>query len=335
MSFKSGFVTIVGRPNTGKSTLINQIIGEKLVIISDKPQTTRNVIRIILTDENSQLIFLDTPGIHKPRTKLGEYMVDIAKDTLKGVDAVVFLTDDFRGEIGPGDRHIIEQLKAVKTPVILAINKIDTVPKENILKVIDVYRKEMEFSEVVPISALTGEGVSRLVSLLRGLMPEGPMYYPQDYVTDQPERQIAAEYIREKILNLIRDEIPHGTGVEIITFKEREEKDLIDIQADIYCEKVIFDDSDVVLFKGKKIGVPKKIALGRMVLKPDRLLFINERRQTTEFLIKDMVGCNIQSNRIFEFYIGEDYHRFIFRKNQYSVYKWELAVHYLKEKIKE
>jgi GTP-binding protein Era len=255
MSFKSGFVTIVGRPNTGKSTLINQIIGEKLVIISDKPQTTRNVIRIILTDENSQLIFLDTPGIHKPRTKLGEYMVDIAKDTLKGVDAVVFLTDDFRGEIGPGDRHIIEQLKAVKTPVILAINKIDTVPKENILKVIDVYRKEMEFSEVVPISALTGEGVSRLVSLLRGLMPEGPMYYPQDYVTDQPERQIAAEYIREKILNLIRDEIPHGTGVEIITFKEREEKDLIDIQADIYCEK----ESHKKIIIGKSGSMLKKI----------------------------------------------------------------------------
>jgi GTP-binding protein Era len=261
MSFKSGFVTIVGRPNTGKSTLINQIIGEKLVIISDKPQTTRNVIRIILTDENSQLIFLDTPGIHKPRTKLGEYMVDIAKDTLKGVDAVVFLTDDFRGEIGPGDRHIIEQLKAVKTPVILAINKIDTVPKENILKVIDVYRKEMEFSEVVPISALTGEGVSRLVSLLRGLMPEGPMYYPQDYVTDQPERQIAAEYIREKILNLIRDEIPHGTGVEIITFKEREEKDLIDIQADIYCEK----ESHKKIIIGKSGSMLKKIGTEALV----------------------------------------------------------------------
>ncbi|MGI6562269.1 MAG: GTPase Era [Clostridia bacterium] len=294
MSFKSGFVTIVGRPNTGKSTLINQIIGEKLVIISDKPQTTRNVIRIILTDENSQLIFLDTPGIHKPRTKLGEYMVDIAKDTLKGVDAVVFLTDDFRGEIGPGDRHIIEQLKAVKTPVILAINKIDTVPKENILKVIDVYRKEMEFSEVVPISALTGEGVSRLVSLLRGLMPEGPMYYPQDYVTDQPERQIAAEYIREKILNLIRDEIPHGTGVEIITFKEREEKDLIDIQADIYCEKeshkkIIIGKSGSML---KKIGTEARVDLEALLgCKVNLQLFVKVRENwRNSITVMDALG---------------------------------------------
>lgn len=237
MSFQSGFITIIGRPNTGKSTLINQIMGEKLVIISDKPQTTRNVIRVILTGENSQLIFLDTPGMHRPRTKLGEYMVDIANQSLDGVDAVVLITDDLSGRVGPGDRHIIEQLEKVKTPVILAVNKTDTIPKMNLLKVMDAFGKAYNFKDIIPISALTGDGVAQLVSTLREMMPEGPMYFPQDYVTDQPERQIAAEYIREKILQLTRDEVPHGTGVEIMSFEEREDQDMIDIQADIYCER--------------------------------------------------------------------------------------------------
>ncbi|HBN83117.1 MAG TPA: GTPase Era [Clostridiales bacterium] len=255
MSFQSGFITIIGRPNTGKSTLINQIMGEKLVIISDKPQTTRNVIRVILTGENSQLIFLDTPGMHRPRTKLGEYMVDIANQSLDGVDAVVLITDDLSGRVGPGDQHIIEQLEKVKTPVILAVNKTDTTPKMNLLKVMDAFGKAYNFKDIIPISALTGDGVAQLVSTLREMMPEGPMYFPQDYVTDQPERQIAAEYIREKILQLTRDEVPHGTGVEIMSFEEREDQDMIDIQADIYCER----DSHKGMIIGKGGAMLKQI----------------------------------------------------------------------------
>lgn len=255
MGFKSGFVTVIGRPNTGKSTLINRIIGEKIAIISDKPQTTRNVIRMILTDQDSQIIFLDTPGMHKPHNKLGEYMVDIAKDSMNGVDAVIMTTDDLSGEIGPGDQHILTQLKNVDTPVLLAINKTDTVPKTDLLKVIHAFSQAFEFKEIIPISALTGDGVDVLIQSVRQLMPEGPMYFPEDYVTDQPERQIAAEYIREKILKLTRDEVPHGTGVEIMSFEEREDKNIIDIQADIYCER----DSHKGMIIGKNGAMLKRI----------------------------------------------------------------------------
>ena len=255
MSFKSGFVTVIGRPNVGKSTLLNRIIGEKIAIISDKPQTTRNVIRMILTDEQYQVIFIDTPGIHKPRNKLGEYMVDIAQNSMNQTDVIIMMTDELTGAPGPGDEYILKQLEKTQTPVILVINKTDTVPKSNILKVIQEYSTKFDFVAVVPISAQNGDGVNELINEIKKLLPEGPMYFPEDEITDQPERQIVAEYIREKILRMLQDEIPHGTGVEILSFEKREGKELIDIQADIYCER----DSHKRIIIGSKGSMLKRI----------------------------------------------------------------------------
>ncbi|MGE5614373.1 MAG: GTPase Era [Bacillota bacterium] len=237
MAYKSGFVSVVGRPNVGKSTLTNRFAGEKISIISSKPQTTRNTIRTIITTEDSQVIFIDTPGMHKPKSKLGEYMVGIARNTLNEVDIVLFLVEAGEPEPGPGDLFIIEQLKSVKTPVFLIINKIDLVKKEQLLKVIENYTNLMDFAEVIPVSALNGEGTDIVMKEIRNYLPEGPKYFPEDMITDQPEKMIAAELIREKILELVQDEVPHGTGVEIILFREREEKNLVDIEANIYCEK--------------------------------------------------------------------------------------------------
>ncbi len=255
MSFKSGFVTVIGRPNVGKSTLLNRIIGEKIAIISDKPQTTRNVIRMIMTDEQYQIIFIDTPGIHKPRNKLGEYMVDIAQNSMNQTDVIIMMTDELTGAPGPGDEYILKQLEKTQTPVILVINKTDTVPKSNILKVIQEYSTKFDFVAVVPISAQNGDGVNELINEIKKLLPEGPMYFPEDEITDQPERQIVAEYIREKILCMLQDEIPHGTGVEILSFEKREGKELIDIQADIYCER----DSHKRIIIGSKGSMLKRI----------------------------------------------------------------------------
>ena len=255
MSFKSGFVTVIGRPNVGKSTLLNRIIGEKIAIISDKPQTTRNVIRMIMTDEQYQIIFIDTPGIHKPRNKLGEYMVDIAQNSMNQTDVIIMMTDELTGAPGPGDEYILKQLEKTQTPVILVINKTDTVPKSNILKVIQEYSTKFDFVAVVPISAQNGDGVNELINEIKKLLPEGPMYFPEDEITDQPERQIVAEYIREKILRMLQDEIPHGTGVEILSFEKREGKELIDIQADIYCER----DSHKRIIIGSKGSMLKRI----------------------------------------------------------------------------
>lgn len=237
MAHKSGFVSVVGRPNVGKSTLTNRFAGEKISIISSKPQTTRNTIRTIITTEDSQVIFIDTPGMHKPKSKLGEYMVNIARNTLNEVDIVLFLVEANDLEPGPGDLFIMEQLKSVKTPVFLIINKIDLVKKEHLFNVIENYTKLMNFAEVIPVSALNGEGTDIVMKEIREYLPEGPKYFPDEMITDQPEKMIAAELIREKILELVQDEVPHGTGVEIISFKEREEKNLVDIEANIYCEK--------------------------------------------------------------------------------------------------
>ncbi|HEX2947298.1 MAG TPA: GTPase Era [Clostridia bacterium] len=255
MPFKSGFVSIVGRPNVGKSTLTNSLAGEKISIISNKPQTTRNTIKTIINTDNSQIIFIDTPGIHKPKTKLGEYMVSIAQDTLNEVDIVLFLVEATDAEPGSGDMFIMEQLKELDTPVFLIINKIDLIKKEQLFDRIRKYTDVMEFAAVIPISALNDEGTGIVMSEIEKLLPEGPKYFPDDIITDQPEKMLAAELIREKILELIQEEVPHGTGVEVISFKEREGRDLVDIEANIYCER----ESHKGILIGKEGKMLKKI----------------------------------------------------------------------------
>ncbi len=237
MSFKSGFVSVVGRPNVGKSTLSNKLAGEKISIISNKPQTTRNTIRIVINTKNSQIIFIDTPGIHKPKNKLGEYMVNIAQDTMSEVDIVLFLTEATDDEPGAGDIYIMDQLKQLHTPVFLILNKIDLIKKEQLFERIKKYTDVMDFEAVIPVSALNDEGTDIILKEIEKALPEGPKYFPDDIITDQPEKSIAAELIREKILNLIMEEVPHGIGVEIISFKERTGKNLVDIEANIYCER--------------------------------------------------------------------------------------------------
>ena len=218
--FYSGFVSLVGRPNVGKSTLMNCLIGEKIAITSNKPQTTRNKITSILTKEDFQCVFLDTPGIHKPKHKLGEFMVRSAENTFKEVDVVLFLVEPTEKGAGSNE-YVLEKLQNVKTPVVLVINKVDTIAdKEKLLAVIDTYSKLYPFREVVPISAVTGNNTDKLLQVIRKFLPEGPQYFPSDMVTDQPERQIASEIIREKALYLLQDEIPHGIAVEIMLYEK-------------------------------------------------------------------------------------------------------------------
>lgn len=237
MKFKSGFVSIIGRPNVGKSTLLNSLTGEKIAIMSDKPQTTRNAIKSIITGEDYQIVIIDTPGIHKPKTKLGDFMVNIAQDTLSEVDLVLFLVEAQDAKPGAGDLYIIEQLKKIRTPVFLIINKIDTINKDQILPVIAEYKELMDFKEIIPISAMNGDNLGAVIDSIKKVLPEGPKYFPEDMLTDQPEKLLAAELIRERVLELVTDEVPHGVGVEVISFKQRQNKDIIDIQANIYCEK--------------------------------------------------------------------------------------------------
>lgn len=253
-SFKSGFVTIIGRPNVGKSTLLNYLIGEKLSIISNKPQTTRNNIQAILSKGDYQIIFIDTPGMHKPRHKLGEYMVNVAKKTLEEVDLILFLTTPDE-EIGAGDKHIIEQLKNVKTPVIMVLNKIDMVKKETTAAAVKNYSQAFQFKEIVPISARSGENVETLLNLIIENINEGPQYFPGDMITDQPEKFIISEIIREKILKNMQDEIPHGTAVEVMMLKENEKNGVININSTIYCEK----ESHKSMIIGKNGSMIKKI----------------------------------------------------------------------------
>ena len=247
--FKSGFVTLVGRPNVGKSTLMNRIIGQKIAITSSKPQTTRNRIQTVYHDERGQIVFLDTPGIHKAKNKLGEYMVNVAERSFRDVDLVLWLVEatDFAGK---GERHIAEALEKVSAPVILVMNKIDTVKKEELLHCIDVYRTLLDFAEIVPVSAKTGECVDELLSVMFKYLEEGPAYYDEETVTDQPERQIVAELVREKALRLLSDEIPHGIAVSVEQMKERP-----DIDATIVCEK----DSHKGIIIGKQGAMLKKI----------------------------------------------------------------------------
>ncbi|MGE5329529.1 MAG: GTPase Era [Deltaproteobacteria bacterium] len=237
MGFKSGFVTIIGRPNVGKSTLLNKLAGEKIAIMSDKPQTTRNSIKAIVTDKDYQIVFIDTPGIHKPKHKLGEYMVKSATGSIGDVDAVIFVVDASDKDTGGGDQFILEKLKNVKIPVLLVLNKIDTVKKEELFGVISRMKDLYKFSSVIPVSAMQGDGTGIILDELKKIIPDGPKFFPEDMITDQPERIIVAEIIREKALHLLQEEVPHGIAVEVISMKERGDKDIVDIQANIYCEK--------------------------------------------------------------------------------------------------
>mgnify|MGYP001852370955 CR=1 FL=1 len=251
---KSGFATLIGRPNVGKSTLMNRLIGQKIAITSNKPQTTRNRIQTVYTCEQGQIIFLDTPGIQKAKNKLGEYMVNVAERTLREVDVILWLAEPSTF-IGAGERHIAEQLEKAKTPVILVINKTDTVKKEEILGFIDAYRKLYDFDEIVPVSALKGDNTDTLIEQIFKYLPYGPQYYDEDTVTDQPMRQIVAELIREKALRCLSDEIPHGIAVSIDKMKERSDGKVCDIDATIICEK----DSHKGIIIGKQGSMLKKI----------------------------------------------------------------------------
>lgn len=266
-NIKSGFVTIIGRPNVGKSTLMNQLIGQKIAITSNKPQTTRKRIQTVYTDmDRGQIVFLDTPGIHRAKNRLGEYMVSAAEHTLGEVDVILWLVEP-SSFIGAGERHIIEQLTRTKTPVILIINKVDTVPREKILSYIDTYRKVYPFAEIIPASALRGENLDTVVELIFKYLPYGPMFYDEDAVTDQPERAIVAEIIREKALHALDDEIPHGIAVCIDRMKGRKEKKIMDIDATIVCERD--SHKGIVIGKGgamlKKIGTNARYEIERLL----------------------------------------------------------------------
>lgn len=231
--FRSGFIAIVGRPNVGKSTLLNSLVGEKVAIVSNRPQTTRNRLMGVVCDEKYQMVFVDTPGIHKPRTQLGNFMMQAVQEGMEGIDALVVLVDVTA--VGPGDRQIAEDMSRKKLPVLLLLNKIDLVQPQELLRIIDIF-KEMPFAAILPISAKTGEGLDTLRKELLSRLPAGPKYFPDDMLTDQPERVLCAELIREKALRHLRDEVPHGIGVEILRM-EKKSDNLMEIHADIYCEK--------------------------------------------------------------------------------------------------
>lgn len=250
--FKAGFATLIGRPNVGKSTLMNALIGQKIAITSSRPQTTRNKIQTVYTSGEGQIVFLDTPGIHKAKNKLGNYMVSVAERTMSDVDVILWLVEP-TDYIGAGEQHIIEQLKKTKTPVILVINKIDTVKKELILTFIDAYRKQLDFAEIVPVSALKRDGLDTLIGCIMKYLPYGEPFYDEDTVTDQPMRQIVAELIREKALKCLEEEIPHGIAVTIEVMKFR--KRIVDIEATIVCER----ESHKGIIIGKQGSMLKRI----------------------------------------------------------------------------
>ena len=261
--FRSGFVTLIGRPNVGKSTLMNNLIGMKIAITSSKPQTTRNRIQTVYTDANGQIIFLDTPGIHKALNKLGEYMDSVAEGTLSEVDEVLWIVEPTTF-VGAGEKHIAELLSQLKIPVILVINKMDTVKKEELLPVIETYKSLLDFADIIPVSAATGENKEELMSTILEHLPEGPMYYDEDTLTDQPERQIVAEMIREQALRLLKDEVPHGIAVSIESMKEEKDisvrhshKNMCVIEATIFCER----DSHKGIILGKNGAMIKEIGV--------------------------------------------------------------------------
>ena len=288
---KSGFATLIGRPNVGKSTLMNRLIGQKIAITSNKPQTTQNRIQTVYTCGKGQIVFLDTPGIHKAKNKLGEYMVNVAERTLREVDVVLWLVEPSTF-IGAGERHIAEQLAKAKTPVILVINKTDTVKREEILLFIDTYRKLYDFDEIVPVSALNGDNTDTLIEQIFKYLPYGPRFYDEDTVTDQPMRQIVAELIREKALRCLSDEIPHGIAVSIDKMKERSGGKVCDIDATIICEKdshkgIIIGKQGAML---KKIGSAARYEIERMMeMKVNLQLWVKVKKdwRDSDFLIKN------------------------------------------------
>lgn len=286
---KTGFVTLIGRPNVGKSTLMNQIIGQKIAITSNKPQTTRNRIQTVYTCEDGQIVFVDTPGIHKAKNKLGDYMVNVARRTLKEVDVILWLVEPTTF-IGAGEKYILEQLKGIKTPVILVINKTDTVKKEEILPAIDTYRKEYDFAEIVPVSATKGHGKEDLIATIFKYLTYGPMFYDEDTITDQPERQIVAELIREKALHSLNEEIPHGIAVAIDQMKY--ERKLAHIDATIICEKD--SHKGIIIGKGgnmlKKIGSTARYEIEQMLgMKVNLKLWVKVKKdwRDSDFLLKN------------------------------------------------
>lgn len=297
-AFKSGFATLIGRPNVGKSTLMNCLIGQKIAITSNKPQTTRNRVQTVYTSEEGQIVFLDTPGIHKAKNKLGDYMVNVAEKTMSEVDVILWLVEP-SNFIGAGERHIIEQLQKTATPVILVINKIDTVKREQLLEYIDTYRKEYDFAEIVPVSALKAENTEELIKCIMKYLPYGPAFYDEDTVTDQPMRQIVAELIREKALRLLEEEIPHGVAVSIESMKFR--KNIVDIEATIVCERD--SHKGIIIGKGgsmlKRIGSMARPEIEDMLEKQVNLqLWVKVKKdwRDSDFLLKNF-GYNEKDNR--------------------------------------
>lgn len=289
---KAGFVTIIGRPNVGKSTLMNKIIGQKIAITSNKPQTTRNRIQTVYTDDRGQIVFLDTPGIHKAKNKLGEYMVGAAEKTINEVDLILWIVEP-NTFLGEADEHILEKLKTVSEPVVLVINKIDSIKKEEILPVIAFFKDKMKFSDIVPISAYNGDGTDDLVDVIFKYMPFGPMFYDEDTVTDQPMRQIVAEIIREKALHALDEEVPHGIAVVIDQMKERKKgKHITDIDATIICERD--SHKGIIIGKGgemlKKIGSNARFEIEKLLgHKANLKLFVKVKNKwrDSDFLIKN------------------------------------------------
>ncbi len=289
--FYSGFVSLVGRPNVGKSTLMNALIGEKIAITSHKPQTTRNKITSILTTDAFQCVFLDTPGIHKPKHKLGEFMVRSAETTFYEVDLVFMLIEPTK-KVPEGDKYVIERLAKAKTPVILVINKMDTVEKGTLLEVMNAYKDLYNFAEMIPLSALKNQNTNEILKLIEKYLPEGPKYFPEDMITDQPERQIASEIIREKALYLLQEEVPHGMAVEIMSMKKRPNQNMVDVTATIYCEKsthkgIIIGKHGTML---KKIGSNARKDLERLLGSPIFLeIWVKVKKdwRDSDFLLKN------------------------------------------------
>lgn len=289
--YKSGFVAIIGRPNVGKSTLMNHLIGQKIAITSRKAQTTRNKIQTVYTCERGQIVFLDTPGIHKAKNKLGEYMVNVASRTFKDADVILWLVEPGT-QVGPGDRHIAEQLKNCKLPVILVINKVDTVKKDEVACFIETYRKLIDFADIVPASALRAQNLDTVIDCIFKYLPYGPQFYDEDTITDQPQRQIVAELIREKALRTLDEEIPHGIAVTIDTMKERPDGRIVDIEATIICERdshkgIIIGKQGAML---KKIGSAARFEIERMLEQKVNLkLWVKVKKdwRDSDYLIKN------------------------------------------------
>ena len=289
--YKSGFVAIIGRPNVGKSTLMNHLIGQKIAITSRKAQTTRNKIQTVYTCERGQIVFLDTPGIHKAKNKLGECLVNVASGTFRDADVILWLVEPGT-QVGPGDRHIAEQLKNCKLPVILVINKVDTVKKEEVAGFIETYRKLIDFADIVPASALRAQNLDTVIDCIFKYLPYGPQFYDEDTITDQPQRQIVAELIREKALRTLDEEIPHGIAVTIDTMKERPDGRIVDIEATIICERdshkgIIIGKQGAML---KKIGSAARFEIERMLEQKVNLkLWVKVKKdwRDSDYLIKN------------------------------------------------